>query len=382
MKRLIKYAALLFALILSSSIIGGCLLAGVSIARRIAEKTEVITESNGNNDENNFWYWDGDGRLVFRFGNKSVVSSVEVKSGSEQFTASEINSLDIDIGSAELIVEVWENDDIFVEYENIPVDYKFYIEDETLVIKRKDNISFVWNVSLHETPKLHVSVPAAKLFETITVDKGSGSAKLTGFLAGNVYVDNGSGGLEISKVKAEKLSLDSGSGGVNISDCRFEKSVFNSGSGSFLVKNCALGVTTMESGSGTVILEDVSAKNIRTDAGSGRVEISGVLTGMCEFESGSGSLNVLVYGREEDYNYRTDMGSGSFYLNGKKKDKDYNKEDKRAEYLLVLEAGSGRVYLDFDETKSLPWNNVTDNLPDNPQDTSSDSTQNGGSYER
>ena len=380
MKQIIKYAALLFALILAASIIGGCLTLGVSLVHGIQDELSYRNEFDGE-ENNGIWYRDDNGDVIF-LGMHFGSDSGEVKSGSEQFDAAEISSLDINVGSAELIVEVADSDVILVEYENIPVEYEFFIDDETLVIDREDSINFIWNVSFTETPKIHVSVPATQVFDKVNVDKGSGSAKLIGLLVEDCNIDNGSGGLGISNVTAEELSVDSGSGGVNISDTKAKKSVFDSGSGSFIVKNCELGVTSMDSGSGTVMMEDIIAKDMRTEAGSGRVEISGILTGKCSFESGSGSMNVVVYGNEEDYNYRTDMGSGSFYLNGKKADKNYNKDNKRAEYLLTFDPGSGRVSLEFDETKNVTVDSTPENSSDvTPTDTP-DNTQNGGSYER
>ena len=380
MKRLIKYAALLFALILAASIIGGCLSLGVSLVHGLQDELSYRNEFDGENN-NGIWYRDDNGDVIFlgmHFGN----SSGEVKSGSEQFSAEEITSLDIHVGSAELIVEVSDGDAIYVEYENIPVEYEFYIDDETLVIDKEDRINFIWNVSFEEMPKIHVSVPASKVFDKVNVDKGSGSAKLIGLLVEDCNIDNGSGGLGISNVTAEELSVDSGSGGVNISDTKAKKSVFDSGSGSFIVKNCELGETSMDSGSGTVMMEDIIAKNMRTEAGSGRVEISGILTGKCDFESGSGSMSVVVYGNEDDYNYRTDMGSGSFYLNGKKAEKNYNKNDKRAQYLLTFDAGSGRVSLEFDASKTVNVDTTLENIPEVTPENTQNNTQNGGSYER
>ena len=43
MKRLIKYAALIFALILSASIIGGCLLSGVTLIRELNREYSGLT---------------------------------------------------------------------------------------------------------------------------------------------------------------------------------------------------------------------------------------------------------------------------------------------------------------------------------------------------
>ena len=347
MKQLIKYAALLFALILSASIIGGCLTAGVAVVRMIAEKSEETAENNRNNGGNALWYRDEEGDVIF-LGIHIGKESGEVKSGTEQFEASSIDSLDIEVGSCGVLVEVWDKDYISVEYENIPVDYEFYEEDGALVIERKDSINFVWNISFSEKQQICISVPATQVYKRVDLDKGSGGGKLIGISAEEIFVDNGSGGVGISGVTAKKLHVDSGSGGVNISDTTAERSVFYSGSGSFIVQNCELGETAMDSGSGVVNLENIAAKNLVVDSGSGRVDVSGILTGNCMFESGSGSVNIVVYGEEEDYNIRTDMGSGSFYINGKKEN-DNHIEHMGAEHLLVFDAGSGRVSVDFEQ---------------------------------
>lgn len=69
MKRVIKYAALIFALVLAASIIGGCLTAGVALVRVIADNTENGEEYNRNSgDGNGIWYRDEDGDGILEFG--------------------------------------------------------------------------------------------------------------------------------------------------------------------------------------------------------------------------------------------------------------------------------------------------------------------------
>lgn len=349
MKRVIKYAALLFALVLAATIIGSCLTAGVAVVQMIADKSADGVENNRNSG-NDIWYRDEEGDVVFlgiHFGN-----SGDVKSGSETYKGSEIDSLYLEGASGEVIVEAWENDYISVVYENIPEDYEIYNDNGTLIIELDGNF-FSWGIAFTETPKIHVSVPAAKTLEQVEIDKGSGSAKISGLLADTLEVENGSGGLGISKVTVRELRVESGSGGVTISDATAQKSVFDSGSGSFIVKNSQTGETSMDTGSGFVNFENIVADNLVVDSGSGRVDVSGQLTGNCVFESGSGSLNVVVYGNMEDYNFRTDMGSGSFYLNGRKEDDtELNVKHAGADNLLVFDAGSGRVSLEFTEVQS------------------------------
>lgn len=344
MKQVIKYAAVIFALILAASIIGGCLTAGVAVVKQIVERTEDTGDRN-NNDGNGIWYRDEDGDVIFlgiHFGGRE-----DVMSGSEEFAASEIETLYIEGMSGEVIVETWDSDRISVVYENILEGYEINKEGDTLRIEY-DGGNFFIGTSFTETPKIHVSVPANKEFKTVLVDKGSGSLKVFDVTAENLKVDSGSGATNISGVDTKELSVDSGSGSVNISDVETEEMRIDSGSGSVTVKDSVLGETAVDVSSGSVTFDEVTAKNLVVDSSSGRVNYTGYLTGNCVFDTSSGSVNVEVYGVEEDYNIRVDMGSGSFYLNGDRT-KDTHIEHDNAKNLLVFDSGSGRVSVEFKE---------------------------------
>lgn len=372
MKRMIKYAAVVFALVLAASIIGGCLTAGVAVVQAIVEKTGTGsgTESSrgdGNADTNNdLWHRDENGDIIFlgtRFG-----SSGAVKSGSEEFSGSEIDSLDVEGLSGELIIEAWDKDTISVVYENIAEEYKIKNDDGVLKIScDKDWFSF--NVSPKELPKIHIQVPAGQEFREIMVDKGSGSLKLSGVKAEEMEIDSGSGSVNISDIAGEELLIDSGSGFVNASDIAVkkfrvnsgsgavaverltaEKTVLDSGSGTVTVKNSVTGETSVDTGSGFVNFEETSAKNFEVESGSGRVNYTGELAGNCVFDTSSGSVNLELYGAEEEYNIRADLGSGGLYINGAK-ERDTNIEYEDADNDLVFDTGSGRVSIKFHSEK-------------------------------
>lgn len=346
MKQVIKYAALLFALALATAIIGGCLTAGVSVVKMIVEKTGDGTENDWiSEDGNGIWYRTEDGDVVFmgiRFGGRG-----DVKSGSETFAGSEIESLDIEGMSGEVIIEAWDSDQVSVVYENIPEGYEIRKQDSTLKIEH-DGGNFFIGVSFTETPKIHVKVPADKEFETVLVDKGSGSLRVLDVNAETLKVDSGSGATTLSNVQADKLTVDSGSGSVNISEAETEEMKIDSGSGAVTVKNSVLGETSVDVSSGSLTFDEVTARNLVVNSSSGRVNYTGYLTGNCVFDTSSGSVNVEIYGEEEDYNLRVDMGSGSFYLNGDKT-KDTRIEHEDAKNLLVFDSGSGRVSVEFKE---------------------------------
>lgn len=301
MKQVIKYFSVGFALILAASIIGGCLTAGVEIVKAITENAEWQWGNNGNG----IWYREENGDVVFlgiRFG-----GNTEVKSGSEIYPASDIRAMRLEVSAGELLVEVWESEDISVVYENIPETYEIQNRQGVLEIERKEDI-FIWNSMIEKTPKIKICVPATMKFEEIAVDSGSGSVKL-------------------SDVSTEKFHVDTGSGPVT-------------------VENSYLGEASADTGSGLVNFEQITAEHMVVDSGSGRVNVAGYLSGNCVFDTGSGSVNVEIYGEAEEYDIRADVGSGSLYLNGDKvKDTTIKHED--AENLLVFDTGSGRVSVEF-----------------------------------
>ncbi|MBO5354208.1 MAG: DUF4097 family beta strand repeat protein [Lachnospiraceae bacterium] len=365
MKQVIKYAAVVFALVLAASIIGGCLTAGVGVVRMLVDKTEEQNGAERNGKEGNgLWYRDEDGDVVVfgvRLGNTG-----DVKSGTETFAASEIESIQLEDMSGELTVETWEQDYIEVWYEDIPEDYVIKKAGRTLVIENEVDFFFV-NLSFVETPKIRIRVPADSVFEEVVIDKGSGSMKVSGITADvlevdsgsgavtisetdseDFYVNSGSGSVNISRVNAEEISIDSGSGAVILSEVTAQNTILDSGSGTVTVKNSMTGETSVDTGSGFISFEEVTAENMVLDSGSGRVNYIGWMTGECVFETASGSVNLEVYGAEEDYNIRADLGSGGLYINGEKA-RDTEIEYADAENKLMFDTGSGRVSVKFNE---------------------------------
>lgn len=320
MKRVIKYAAVLFALVLSVSIIGSCLMAGVKLVQRL------VATSEGTEEYKDIWYRKENGDIVFL--GITIGSRSDGKSGMESFAAADVHSLYLEGGHGFMEVQEWQQDYFSVEYENIPDDYEIYNDAGILTIVREKAV-FSLGVTFDKPSKIYVRVPEGTVLKTAEVSNASGSMTITG-------------------ISAEKLFVDKGSGSADISGITAKNSVFDSGSGSINVRDSSLGVTEVDSGSGGVNLENVVAENLVLDSGSGRVDISGELTGKCLFDSGSGSVNIVIYGEEENYNISTDIGSGSFYLNGRK-EKEEKIEYRGAENLLVFDAGSGRVSLEFAE---------------------------------
>lgn len=342
MKQVIKYASIIFALMLAAAIIGGCLTAGVAVVKMIVEKTEGKFPEDWNNK---LWYETEDGDIVFlgiRFDGDGGVQS-----GSEVFDSADISSIKMQDISGELLVEVWDSNQIYVEYDDISDDYEIKNANGVLVIEKEEDFA-LFHFNLNEKPRFYVKVPADMVFGYVDIDKGSGSAKILGIAADVFHVDSGSGSVSVSDAEVSEFDLKSGSGSVSLSGITADRMIISSGSGAVTVKKSVFGETSMDTGSGFATLDDVTTKNLVVDSGSGRVKYSGYLTGNCVFESGSGSVSLEIYGKEEDYNIHADMGSGGLYVNGSKK-KDTEIEHDGAKNTLIFDAGSGRVSVEFKE---------------------------------
>lgn len=350
MKNLIKYCAILFALLLAGTIISSCVRAGMLIVRGIADKNfgqikidgEVVFDVNDLVEEGAFEEVDGGFRMFgIQFGGER-----EVKSGTFDVTEP-VQEIVVDGVNEELVIK---RGDVFrVTYTDIPVDYQIEMKDGKLVLHDETKRVFVVNF---DTPKAYLclTVPESVELTKLTVDNGSGKLTMTDVTAETIMLDGGSGSMSAENVITDKLVIDGGSGGVKLSNVTAKQSRFDMGSGSLSVKYSLLGVTKVDGGSGNCNFETVQAMNLTVDGGSGRVVYKGELSGNCIFDSGSGSIRLDIEGSKSDYDIRADLGSGGLYVNGKKEGSGiYVYNNGSAENSLVFSTGSGRVSVNFSE---------------------------------
>ncbi len=230
--------------------------------------------------------------------------------------------------------------DVTDEYEIRQANGKFSIVQKTPQIK----IGF-WFGNATEKATVTVTVPEELTMDQVKVMSGSGKVSLKNFQTDNLMVDSGSGSVTVSDVTTEQMNIDSGSGKVTLTGINAEKTGLNTGSGGIFAEDAMLGNLRLDSGSGSVTMKNVTARSADVDSGSGSVVVEGTLTGRCEFETGSGSLTLRLDGREEDYLVKAECGSGTFRINGKKRDDGSYGTDIEGE--LSIDSGSGSVNVEF-----------------------------------
>lgn len=319
---MIKYCAMAFAIFLSVVIFGSIIAAVTGVAAGVAGVTYLTEEED----------------RVDLF---------------EQYTEQDIAELGIKsvLVDCNAHITVQRGEVLSVEATDVTEEYKIQCSNGRLsVVQEEKNVVFKvnwvlgeWNTGVQE--RVVVTIPESFVSERIEIHSGSGKVYVTDAVTECLELDSGFGSVEMTNVTTETLRVDSGSGKMTLSGVNAKESVFDTGSGSVKGEAVFLGKLRIVSGSGAVRLTDLTANDVTVDSGSGSVDFSGKITGDCKFETGSGSVSVAIDGAEEDYLVEAECGSGSFRINGKKKDEgSYGKNVKGS---LFFDAGSGSVDVMF-----------------------------------
>ena len=244
-------------------------------------------------------------------------------------------------------ITVKPGDVLAIEAVNVTDEYKISQANGKLSIVQKTpqiKIGF-WFDSASEKETVTVTVPKEIFMEQVKVKSGSGKVSLEDFQTDSLAVDSGSGSVAVRDVTTKRMYIDSGSGKVSLTSTNAENTELITGSGGIHVEDAKLGVFRLDSGSGSVTMRNIIAEKAKVDSGSGSVLVEGTLTGTCEFETGSGSLTMRLDGREEDYLVKAECGSGTFRMNGKKREDGIYGTNVNGE--LIIDSGSGSVNVEF-----------------------------------
>lgn len=297
-ERIIKYAAIAFAILLSFGIIAGILTGVLAAAGMMSE-----------------------GGTFFQ---------MEQVDMTKEF--SNVKNLKVDISFGK--VEIVEGDAVRVTATDIPSDCIIALQNETLVVEReKDGLSgsLFFNWKQYEKSHIVIEFPVGFVAHTAELESGAGAFFVEKLSAENLILETGSGSFVGKQLSAMKTDMDTGSGNVTIEDTTF-------------------GELKLESGSGLVRMREVTAHNVEFDSGSGSISIEGMLTGDCSFHTGSGRVDLLLYGDRKEYRIVTELGSGSFWLDGNRIKED--NIDISAKHTLDFDTGSGSVSVEFKQHHS------------------------------
>ena len=182
----------------------------------------------------------------------------------------EISSLDIELSSAQLIIQ--SGDMLAVTVSN---------EDKLLIVEEKDN----GKLKIREKNQLQINknlVVTVKVPDKLNV----------------VDIDTGAGKVSIGKITADRFYLNVGAGNVEIHELN-AKAEINGGVGDVSIRSGAI-------------------HDLDLDFGVGNISVTAELTGEADIDCGMGNLDLTLINGAVRNRIVCDVGLGSFKVNGDK----------------------------------------------------------------
>lgn len=180
-----------------------------------------------------------------------------------------INSLDIDINSSNLVIK--SGNKFIIETNDKGIKYK--TDDGKLKVEEKEHHFY----SSKNKSEVIITIP-----NNIKLD--------------NIDIDTGAGTLNIESINTRELDIDLGAGTT-------------------LINNIYSDITNIDTGAGTFTIKNGIINNLDLDIGMGEVNISSIITGNSSISSGIGKLSLNLLDTFDKYRFEVDKGIGKVTIN-------------------------------------------------------------------
>lgn len=253
-QKIIKYAAMAFAIFLAVGIITGIIGGVLALTGVISAVSDTNTESAS-----------GGGTMDF----------------DKEFDG--ISNFHIKNGVGELSLVKGSGDKVRVTAMDVTKDFRAsVISGDELNITTKTNFwhIFNWGIKIHTKPRITVYLPE-------------------NFEGKNVTIDAGAGNIKLEDLNCEKLDINAGVGNINGDSVKTQR-------------------LTVDGGVGEISMYGVTAEGSDINAGVGNIRIQGALYGRNTVDAGVGDITLTLKGSTDDYNIKVDPGIGNIYIDGNK----------------------------------------------------------------
>ena len=173
-----------------------------------------------------------------------------------------------------------------------------------------------------------------------------GDLKISDIAADKMSVTNSSGKVEIEDAKGKELSVKADYGRINLVDVTMDTDIsLNSSSGDINMEKVKTGELTLLSDYGNVKGEQLEAKTSDMKLSSGDCEISEFTAKNTKIDSDYGKIDLLMTGKEADYDMALITDYGKVYINEEEHGTDLTRE-KGASNKLDLKTDSGNINIE------------------------------------
>ncbi|NLK28693.1 MAG: DUF4097 domain-containing protein [Clostridiales bacterium] len=241
-------------------------------------------------------------------------------------TYEDIERLHIDISYGK--VEIIEGDEFRIQGENLlDGEFETYVENGTWYIKDdyKTWFSFldlgmtlrgtVWNKGI--VPKIRITLPEDYVAERITLKVRAGEVE-----ADVIHARKGDFSVDAGRLEIASLQV-------------LENSYYHVGAGEMVV-------------------DYISANDVKINCGVGDVRIDGIITGNSTIENNIGSVELNLFGKQEDYSYDVNTNIGDVIIDGESIGglAQHRKIDNKVGNSLTINCDIGKVIIYFRENYS------------------------------
>ena len=233
-----------------------------------------------------------------------------------EFLASEVQELKLNIAYADLLLKEEETDKVTIVawYEADRADrYGCELIAGKLYAGEKENGSVVVHTNT-DKDAITVTLPVGMNLKTMELVLGAGNAKLSN-----------------ASTKYGEIDLEAGAGKVSADALQVE------------------GKAEIEAGAGHAEIKNLTAQKADVTCGVGKLFVSGVIAGDVNVECGVGKVEMHLDADERDYNYAISCGVGSVRVNGCKRGGLFGSgssiTNSGAKGTISLECGVGNIEL-------------------------------------
>ncbi len=283
-QKVIKYAAMAFAVFLTVFILGS-IVSGLGLVFRVFNIGDNFISIRNNN-----------GGVVMD--NQSITKSFN-----------DVDRIYIKHGAGSLVVRSSDVDMVSVSVSGDDRnDYKVRTSGRTLNIEQKGQVFNLFNWNKDWRSKVVVTLPKGLILEDLDIDAGAGELTIEDFAVKDFNLDAGAGSVRINRVEAYKTDINGGAGEVVFSDVLFSDSDIN--------------------------------------CGVGRLDFDGKLLNKNDISAGVGEVSLKIQGKRDDYDIKIEKGLGEIRIDGQKF-KEVNIRQSGSRHSLDIEGGVGSINVNF-----------------------------------
>ena len=238
---------------------------------------------------------------IILYKNTDVRERANLIDYSENYSAKDVKTLDLDISWADLTIGRSGDEKIYIEAKNVPEGFTAEVKGDTFSAKTEDkkmNVYLLpsWLNGDDNNSVVEIKLPD-KAYESFVLDLGAGEVRVSDINCGKITVEGGAGEITFNNIECETAKFECGAGQVNINDMNCEEKLY------------------VEGGTGEIDITKSVLGGIKVEQGVGEFNFTGTINGDVEVDGGVGEINLNLTNPASDFNgsnskYKMDIDTG------------------------------------------------------------------------